>query len=141
MSFKTGGVAGLVGIESGVVSGLSNPNDSGVATPVETKPWEAITRSLSRYIRQLGRAPTFHDWFDPIEVGVRRSVRSFIEGMIEAELETALSRPALRRPAKTQVGADSVRQALSATGTAAGATLMGTFGRVRSEFARPVDDR
>src|SRR5258707_11413007 len=35
-----GGVAGLVGIESGVVSGLSNPNDSGVATPVETTPWE-----------------------------------------------------------------------------------------------------
>jgi len=35
-----GGVAGLVGIEGGVVSGLSNPNDSGVATPVETTPWQ-----------------------------------------------------------------------------------------------------
>src|SRR5258706_3644093 len=54
-----GGVAGLVGIEGGVVSGLSNPNDSGVATPVETTPCEAITRSLSRYIRKLGRAPNF----------------------------------------------------------------------------------
>src|SRR6266446_2547401 len=37
----------------------SNPNDSGVATPVETTPCEAITRSLSRYIRKLGRAPNF----------------------------------------------------------------------------------
>src|SRR5260370_36886014 len=54
-----GAVRELVGIESGVVSGLSNPNDSGVATPVETTPWEAITRRLPRYIRQLGRAPNF----------------------------------------------------------------------------------
>jgi hypothetical protein len=54
-----GGVAELVGIESGVVSGLSNPNDSGVGTPVETTPWEAITRSLSPYIRKLRRAPNF----------------------------------------------------------------------------------
>src|SRR5882762_3152149 len=54
-----GAVRELVGIESGVVSGLSNPNDSGVATPVETTPWEAITRSLPHYIRQLGRAPNF----------------------------------------------------------------------------------
>src|SRR5712671_4310839 len=54
-----GAVRELVGIESGVVSGLSNPNDSGVGTPVETTPWEAITRSLPHYIRQLGRAPNF----------------------------------------------------------------------------------
>src|SRR5258705_7259310 len=54
-----GGVAGLVGIEGGVVSGLSNPNDSGVATPVETTPCEAITRSRSPYIRKLRRAPNF----------------------------------------------------------------------------------
>src|SRR5262245_48627515 len=54
-----GAVRELVGIESGVVSGLSNPNDSGVATPVETTPWEAITRSLLGYIRQLLPAPNF----------------------------------------------------------------------------------
>jgi hypothetical protein len=35
----------------------------------------------------------FEDWFDPIESGVRHQVRQFIEGMIEAELEEALSRP------------------------------------------------
>src|SRR5262249_52747715 len=55
----SGAVRQLVGIESGVVSGLSNPNDSGVGTPVETTPWEAITRSLLRYIRQLLPAPNF----------------------------------------------------------------------------------
>jgi hypothetical protein len=69
-----GGVAGLVGIEGGVVSGLSNPNDSGVATPVETTPCEAITRSLSRYILKLRRAPNFFTTgFDPIETGRPRS--------------------------------------------------------------------
>src|SRR5436853_5764332 len=34
----------------------------------------------------------FDNWFDPIEVGVRDRVRGFIESMLEAELEDALSR-------------------------------------------------
>ena len=39
------------------------------------------------------------DWFDPIEVGLRDRVREFIQAMIEAELEAALSRPRYaRRP-------------------------------------------
>jgi hypothetical protein len=37
------------------------------------------------------------DWFDPIETDLRTKVRGFIETMIEAELETALSRPRYRR--------------------------------------------
>src|SRR5712664_146517 len=89
MSFKTGGVAGLVGIESGVVSGLSNPNDSGVATPVETTPWEAITRSLSRYIRQLGRAPNF------FTIGSTRLKWAFVIGC--GALSRACSKLSLRR--------------------------------------------
>jgi NAD(P)-dependent dehydrogenase (short-subunit alcohol dehydrogenase family) len=39
------------------------------------------------------------DWFDPIEAGLRDRVREFIQTMIEAELEAALSRPRYaRRP-------------------------------------------
>jgi hypothetical protein len=34
----------------------------------------------------------FDDWFGPIETGVRERVRGFIEELIEAELEEALSR-------------------------------------------------
>lgn len=32
------------------------------------------------------------DWFDPLEAGVRRQIRSFIEGMLEEELAAALGR-------------------------------------------------
>src|SRR3954453_15351358 len=32
------------------------------------------------------------DWFDPLEAGVRQRIRSFIEQMLEAELEAALNR-------------------------------------------------
>ena len=54
-----GAVAGLVGIESGVVSGLENPNDSGVEAPVETTPWKALARRLRSRIREMERAPSF----------------------------------------------------------------------------------
>ena len=36
------------------------------------------------------------DWFDPLEAGVRTRIRSFIEELLEAELEAALSPQALR---------------------------------------------
>src|SRR5215471_13116276 len=43
----------------------------------------------------------FDDWFGPIETGVRERVRGFIEELIEAELEEALSRPRYSRAAAT----------------------------------------
>ena len=47
------------------------------------------------------------DWFDPIEVGLRDRVREFIQAMIEAELEAALSRPRYaRRPKEASENAD-----------------------------------
>src|ERR1700741_1081295 len=49
------------------------------------------------------------DWFDPIEAGLRDRVREFIQGMIEAELEAALSRPRYaRRPKEACANADGV---------------------------------
>src|ERR1700730_10839622 len=78
-----------------------------------------------------------HDWFDPIEMGVRAQVRGFIEGMIEAELETVLSRPRYGRPTKTRDVADNVPAGLS--GHRHGhrsRSLMGTFGQVQISVPR-----
>jgi AraC-like DNA-binding protein len=50
------------------------------------------TKPVALHSEAETSAQLFHDWFDPIEMGVRAQVRSFIEGMIEAELEAALSR-------------------------------------------------
>ena len=41
------------------------------------------------------------DWFDPIEAALRDQVRSFIQAMIEAELEAVLARPRYVRQPKT----------------------------------------
>jgi putative transposase len=79
----------------------------------------------------------FDDWFDPIEACVRAQARSFIEGMIEAELEAALSRPRYGRLVKTRDGADNVAANLS--GHRHGhrsRSLMGTFGRVEIKVPR-----
>src|SRR5258708_7062667 len=79
----------------------------------------------------------FHDWFDPIEMGVRVGVGSFMGGMMEAELERALSRPRYGRPEKTREGADSVPAGLG--GHRHGhrpRSLMGTFGRVEIRVPR-----
>jgi putative transposase len=76
------------------------------------------------------------DWFDPIEVGLRDRVREFIQAMIEAELEAALSRPRYaRRPKAAGANADG---ASGITGHRHGhrsRSLLGTFGRV--EIAVP----
>src|SRR5215472_5150187 len=77
-----------------------------------------------------------NDWFDPIEVGLRDRVREFIQAMIEAELEAALSRPRYaRRPKEACENADG---ASGITGHRHGhrsRSLLGTFGRV--EIAVP----
>ena len=41
------------------------------------------------------------DWFDPIEAGLPDRVREFIQTMIKAELEAALSRPRYSGRSKT----------------------------------------
>jgi putative transposase len=76
------------------------------------------------------------DWFDPIEAGLRDRVREFIQGMIEAELEAALSRPRYARRRKEAAG--NAGGASGITGHRHGhrsRSLLGTFGRV--EIAVP----
>jgi putative transposase len=80
--------------------------------------------------------PLVDDWFDPIEAGLRDRVREFIQAMIEAELEAALSRPRYaRQPRKASENTDG---ASAITGHRHGhrsRSLLGTFGRV--EIAVP----
>ncbi|HEY2684179.1 MAG TPA: IS256 family transposase [Steroidobacteraceae bacterium] len=79
----------------------------------------------------------FDDWFDPIEAGLRNRVREFIHGMIEGELDIALSRPRYARHAKSPSG--ETQEAVGATGHRHGhrsRSLLGSFGRVEIEVPR-----
>ena len=88
---------------------------------------------------ERARLPTderlFDDWFDPIENAVRDRVRSFIEELIEGELEAVLARPRYGRRAKdsgcveTSAGVVGHRHGIRTR------TLTGTFGR--TEIAVP----
>src|SRR6201982_3160965 len=77
------------------------------------------------------------DWFDPIEAGLRDRVREFIQAMIEAELEAALSRPRYaRQPREASENTDG---ASAITGHRHGhrsRSLLGTFGRVQIAVPR-----
>jgi putative transposase len=76
------------------------------------------------------------DWFDPIEAGLRDRVREFIQAMIEAELEAALSRPRYaRRPKKVSENADGTSGITGHRHGHRSRSLLGTFGRV--EIAVP----
>src|SRR5271154_4489510 len=79
----------------------------------------------------------FDNWFDPIEAGLRDRVREFIHGMIEGELDIALSRPRYARHAKSPSG--EAEEAVGATGhrhSHRSRSLLGSFGRVEIEVPR-----
>ena len=85
------------------------------------------------------------DWFDPLEAGGRTRIRSFIEELLEAELDAALGRKRYERgrTPETGPGAEAARSPVS--GHRHGRrerTLMGTFGAVtvcvpRARLATP----
>ena len=52
------------------------------------------------------------DWFDPLEAGVRTRIRSFIEELLEAELEAALSRKRYARRSTPENGPTAKRRGL-----------------------------
>ena len=66
------------------------------------------------------------DWFDPLEAGVRRQLRSFIEGMLEEELASALGRGRYDRPPGASGWRNGHRDR----------QLLGTFGPVRVSVPR-----
>ena len=91
--------------------------------------------SVSQLEAETGIA-LLSDWFDPIEAALRGQVRSFIQAMIEAELEAVLARPRYGRRPKTAPEDTDGRERI--TGHRHGhrsRSLIGTFGRV--EIAMP----
>jgi hypothetical protein len=81
-----------------------NPTDSGVDAPVETTQCQALYEPQRPAACGDGDCPAFEDWFDPIEPAVRERVHGFIQAMIEAEPEEALSRTRYARRAKACPG-------------------------------------
>ena len=71
----------------------------------------------AKQLEPTASAQLFDDWFDPIEVGIRARVRGFIQELIEAELEEALSRGRyVRRGKSGQISTETTSD------TTAGAT-------------------
>src|SRR4051794_5782666 len=85
------------------------------------------------------------DWFDPLEAGVRTRIRSFIEELLEAELEAALSRKRYERGRTPEKRPNAEAAGSPVSGHRHGhreRTLMGTFGAVtvcvpRARLATP----
>src|ERR1700752_2162938 len=94
------------------------------------------TNAPARQSEAAPAVPLVDDWFDPIEAAWRDRGREFIQAMIEAELEAALSRPRYaRQPREASENTDG---ASAITGHRHGhrsRSLLGTFGRV--EIAVP----
>ena len=69
-----------------------------------------ITSLADRQPAATATAQLFENWFDPIETAVRDCVHGFIQAMIEAELDEALSRTRYARHTKACLGRDRRRQ-------------------------------
>src|SRR3954452_12067269 len=85
------------------------------------------------------------DCFDPLEAGVRTRIRSFIEELLEAELDVALGRKRYERGRTPEKGSSVEAAGSPVSGHRHGhreRTLMGTFGAVtvcvpRARLATP----
>jgi transposase-like protein len=90
---------------------------SPITKPIPSQPWAEPASCL------------FDNWIDPIETAVRNRVRSFIEALIESELDAALDRPRYGR--RAILNDDSAEPSPSAVGHRHGKRtpkLTGTFG-------------
>ena len=72
------------------------------------------------------------EWADALEVGVRGRIRTFIEELVEAELEAALSRKRYerRRPGADDAAGGAAARAIGHRHGHRERTLLGTFGAV-----------
>ena len=94
------------------------------------------TKSTSLQLEAETAVHLLDDWFDPTEAGLCDRVREFIHGMIEGELEAALSRPRYaRRPKTHDEHADGPSGVSGHRYGHRSRSLTGTFGRV--EIAVP----
>jgi putative transposase len=76
------------------------------------------------------------NWFDPLEAAVRTRVRGFIEELLEAELDAALTRKRYERPSLSETEAAKAPGAAGHRHGHRGRQLMGTFGPVRVRVPR-----
>src|SRR5215204_6397675 len=79
------------------------------------------------------------DWFDPLEAGVRTRIRSFIEELLEAELEAALGRKRYERGRTPETGPSAEAMRSPVSGHRHGhreRSLMGTLGAVTVRVPR-----
>lgn len=89
-----GAVAGLVGNEGGVVSGVINLESSGLKRRTGDHAMTSITTKPDSSQPAAEMAVDLSDdWFDPIETEVRTRARGFIEELIRGELDAVLARP------------------------------------------------
>jgi putative transposase len=105
-----------------------------------------ITSLADRQPAARATAQLFENWFDPIETAVRDCVHGFIQAMIEAELDEALSRTRYARHAKAYPGSGSeTPDGETAAGDAPlsghrhghrSRSLMGTFGETMINVPR-----
>jgi putative transposase len=76
------------------------------------------------------------NWFDPLEAAVRTRVRGFIEELLEAELDAALTRKRYERPSLSETEAAKAPGAAGHRHGHRERQLMGTFGPVRVRVPR-----
>ena len=104
-----------------------------------------ITNLADQQPAATSTAELFETWFDPIETAVRDRVHGFIQAMIEAELDEALSRARYARHAKACPGSKSETPDDEAASAGAlrghrhghrSRSLMGTFGAVEINVPR-----
>ena len=81
------------------------------------------------------------DWFDPLETGVRKRIRGFIEELLEAELDAVLGRDRYEGP--RMGGGNSPIAAVGSRHGHRERGLMGTFGArtIRVPRATPTTNR
>jgi putative transposase len=91
-----------------------------------------MTRDITSPVAGPAETMVFEgeDWFDPLEEAVRGKVRSFIEAIIEEELEASLSRKRYERRGEGQAPAVGHRHGHRER------TLTGTFGRLAIRVPR-----
>ena len=78
----------------------------------------------------------FDDWFDPIELGIRERVRSFIEEMIREELERVLGRPRYGRLAATMEEGEHANGVAGHRHGSRSRSLTGSFGTIEIDVPR-----
>ena len=97
-----------------------------------------MTEDITKSVESTLAAELFcgDDWFDPLEAEVRGRIRTFIEELLEAELEAALSRKRYQRGGTGSLGNDGPAGQSGHRHGRRTRGLTGTFGALRVAVPR-----